>query len=633
MYKKWIVIYTLLLILIPGTGIAIPSFLNHQGTITQSDGQPLTGIERITFSLNTQANGGSVVWSEQLDVVLDAGAYSVVLGAESSLSAELFGDNPLYLGVKLQSADEFSPRSKITAVPYAFSSASVTDKVNAEGGLFVGNTEIIDSDGNITPPGYLDLPKTTFGELPSASEQNKGRLYFTTDQNKAYYSNGSEWVELAGGGSGNSGDLQLPEFTEIDPVIMDPDENPTLTITGRYFQLGVEVVLNNIPTETEFINSTTLQVTTQSLESGFYTIRIINPDGLRATEVDGLLVDSQPEWVTSEGLLGRLSDAATGDHYTLEATDPEETAIIYTLWPNGDNFPPGLSMNSDTGVISGDPDDVESEIEYTFTVRAEDEAGSYVDREFTIFINDIFGQDPSTPGDSCNHLMSIGSSLGDGIYWIDPDGEGGADAFQIFCDMTTDGGGWTLVHSSNGMNGSTVEQGRTTPVDNLTTLTPSSIMAGVYTRYDTVSNFRVACDADRNGSNDVDYYYSNPSQVDTMYQMFKNASGDGSFLGTSQAGNFRSVDFHDVISDEDGVSAANTMYWENSNGDTGDFMFGTAYNPSRGHGDSHCYGANSMTSNCWGAYDGRNNMCQRIGPPGNTGYATARTGYWYLWVR
>ena len=66
MYKKWIVIYTLLLILIPGTGIAIPSFLNHQGTITQSDGQPLTGIERITFSLNTQANGGSVVWSEQL---------------------------------------------------------------------------------------------------------------------------------------------------------------------------------------------------------------------------------------------------------------------------------------------------------------------------------------------------------------------------------------------------------------------------------------------------------------------------------------------------------------------------------------------------------------------------------------
>ena len=48
------------------------------------------------------------------------------------------------------------------------------------------------------------------------------------------------------------------------------------------------------------------------------------------------------------------------------------------------------------------------------------------------------------PEKSCWHILQKNNIAPDGRYWIDPDGNG---AFEVLCDMSTDGGGWTLVSS------------------------------------------------------------------------------------------------------------------------------------------------------------------------------------------
>ena len=58
----------------------------------------------------------------------------------------------------------------------------------------------------------------------------------------------------------------------------------------------------------------------------------------------------------------------------------------------------------------------------------------------------LTGMDKDHPGKTCKDIKDAAPRAKSGIYWIDPDGPGANnEAFAVYCDQETGGGGWTLV--------------------------------------------------------------------------------------------------------------------------------------------------------------------------------------------
>lgn len=100
---------------------APPRTLNYQGFLTDAANAPINATVPMTFRLYGEVGGvNPALWSEsQSMVVVTAGYFNVVLGAQVGAPLNLPFDNAYWLTVQVSTDPEMTPRQPLTATPYA----------------------------------------------------------------------------------------------------------------------------------------------------------------------------------------------------------------------------------------------------------------------------------------------------------------------------------------------------------------------------------------------------------------------------------------------------------------------------------------------------------------------------------
>ena len=286
-----------------------------------------------------------------------------------------------------------------------------------------------DSDDGLT------LPSGTTAQRGSQT----GQIRFNSTTGLAEYYDGTNFKSID----------NPPTVTSIDDTEVDSQAggNQTIVITGSNFNSGATVTFvgangTNFDASTVTVDSLT-QITAVAPKSSFlnaqepYGVKVTNVSGSSATLQSQINVDNDPSWQTASGSLGTINDYADNTHATVSATDPDGDTVSYSetasVLSNA-----GMNINSSTGVISGNPNNVTSSTTLSFTLRATANTKT-ADRAFSIIVNPAGDGSSSTrAGTSAQAIKTLTGTTTNGTYWIKPTGV--STAYQAYCNMNIDGG-------------------------------------------------------------------------------------------------------------------------------------------------------------------------------------------------
>ena len=258
--------------------------------------------------------------------------------------------------------------------------------------------------------------------VPGGSTANRagapvqGTVRYNTDLGLAEFYTSTGWAAVAPPPSVSSITGTLTESTDVNLTILGSgfDAGATVSIVGAAVS-GVERSLT-----TTFVNSGELTAASNGAAVNYvggasFDVKVTNTTGLSATLTPAGTIDRLATWNTASGSRGSFGDRAGSISVTHTATDPDGQTVTYSQ-PSG-SIPPGTSLNTSNGTISGDPNDVSGTTNYSYTLRATSN-GIAQDRSFSITITQT--ADGSVSGRAFTELSDLAnvySSDQSNLWW------------------------------------------------------------------------------------------------------------------------------------------------------------------------------------------------------------------------
>lgn len=157
------IITLITIVLLCTTALAVPPQMTYQGRLLDDSGNPLTGTFEMQFTIYSDPDGTSPIWTENYPAVsVTNGLFSVILGSVNPLEVHLFDGSERWLGIRVGSDDEIRPLTRLVSVPNAYNAESVAENS-------IATAEIVDK--SILP---IDLSQggATDGQVLKWSDLN-----------------------------------------------------------------------------------------------------------------------------------------------------------------------------------------------------------------------------------------------------------------------------------------------------------------------------------------------------------------------------------------------------------------------------------------------------------------------------
>ena len=338
----------------------------------------------------------------------------------------------------------------------------------------VSNGKIASSDVNVSFENITDtgtegtrIASGTTGQRGST----EGQIRYNTTTDSLEVRNNSTFLALESALS----------ISSVSPIGITPADNTgggnNITLTGTGFVSGATVkFIGNDGTEfnassVSFTNTTTVVATAPELTASKepFDVKITNPSGNSAQIDNQIQINTSPVWQTAAGTLATINDNATGTHATISATDADGETVTYaesTSVLSG----AGLSLNANSGAISGDPTNVDTNTTYTFSVNATDGTDT-VNRTFNIVVNKINdGATSARAAASAQAIRDLGITTA-GVYYITNDSSNipvwcdfvGSDGYMLAMSINTANPQTTAVYNNSSGSDNEIQVGDTSP--------------------------------------------------------------------------------------------------------------------------------------------------------------------------